>query len=47
MYAGGGWIVGTGSPGQPKKVVVYPIASDLWPDGRVITYRHIKLPDEE
>lgn len=46
MYAGSGWIVGTGSPGQPKKVVVYAIASDLWPDGRVITYRHITLPDE-
>jgi cell wall-associated NlpC family hydrolase len=46
MYAGEGWVVGTGSPGQPPRVVVYPFASDLRADGRVITFRHIALPDE-
>jgi cell wall-associated NlpC family hydrolase len=46
MYAGDGWVVGTGSPGQPAMVVVYPLSSDVKNDGRVITYRHIKLPDE-
>ena len=46
MYAGDGWLIGTGSPGQPKEVVIYPFADDLKSDGRVITYRHITLPDE-
>lgn len=46
MYAGSGWVIGTGSPGQPKEVVVYPITDDLRDDGRVITYRHIELTDE-
>jgi cell wall-associated NlpC family hydrolase len=46
MYAGSGWVIGTGTPGQPARVVVYPITYDLRDDGRVITYRHIPLPDE-
>ena len=46
MYAGDGWVIGTGSPGQPKRVVVYPLSDDLRDDGRVITYRHIELEDE-
>ena len=46
MYAGDGWVIGTGTPGQPPKVVVYPITYDLRDDGRIITYRHITLPDE-
>lgn len=46
MYAGEGWVIGTGSPGQPKKVVVYPLQDDVANDGRVITYRHIELSDE-
>jgi len=46
MYAGDGWVVGTGSPGQPKEVVVYPLSDDLRDDGRVITHRHIELADE-
>ena len=46
MYAGNGWVIGTGTPGQPPKVGVYPITYDLQGDGRIITYRHITLPDE-
>jgi len=46
MYAGQGWVIGTGSPGQPPEVVVYPITDDLRDDGRVITYRHLRLADE-
>lgn len=46
MYAGDGWVIGTGSPGQPAEVVVYPLSSDLKNDGRVITFRHVKLRDE-
>jgi cell wall-associated NlpC family hydrolase len=46
MYAGDGWVIGTGTPGQPQKVVVYPITYDLRADGRIITYRHIRLSDE-
>ncbi len=46
LYAGDGWVIGTGSPGQPKEVVLYPLADDLVDDGRVITYRHVILPDE-
>ena len=46
MYAGNGWVVGTGSPGQPPKVVVYPLSADLKNDGRVITFRHVRLQDE-
>jgi len=46
MYAGQGWVIGTGSPGQPAEVVVYPITDDLKDDGRVITYRHVELADE-
>lgn len=47
MYAGDGWVIGTGSPGQPPYVVVYPLAEDLLDDGRVVTFRHIVLPDEQ
>ncbi len=46
LYAGDGWVIGTGSPGQPKEVVLYPLSDDLVDDGRVITYRHIVLADE-
>ena len=46
MYAGDGWVIGTGTPGQPARVVVYPITDDLRLDGRVVTYRHIQLADE-
>jgi cell wall-associated NlpC family hydrolase len=46
MYAGGGWVIGTGTPGEPEQVVVYPLSHDLVNDGRVITYRHIPLKDE-
>lgn len=46
MYAGNGWAIGTGSPGQKPWVVVYPLASDLRVEGTVITYRHIVLDDE-
>ena len=46
MYAGDGWLIGTGTPGQPGEVAVYPLAADLVADGRVLTYRHIRLPDE-
>jgi peptidoglycan DL-endopeptidase CwlO len=46
MYAGDGWVIGTGTPGQPPKVVVYSITYDLRDDGRIITYRHIALPNE-
>jgi cell wall-associated NlpC family hydrolase len=46
MYAGDGWVIGTGTPGQPGEVALYPLSADLVSDGRVITYRHIVLPDE-
>lgn len=46
LYAGDGWVIGTGSPGQPKEVVLYPLSDDLVDDGRVVTYRHIVLADE-
>lgn len=46
LYAGDGWVIGTGSPGQPKEVVVYPLASDLKVENTVVTYRHIQLKDE-
>jgi cell wall-associated NlpC family hydrolase len=46
MYAGDGWLIGTGTPGEPTHVVVYPLAHDLRADGRVITFRHIVLNDE-
>lgn len=46
LYAGDGWAIGTGSPGQPKKVVVYPLASDLKVRNTVVTYRHVQLRDE-
>lgn len=46
MYAGGGWVIGTGSPGQPAEVTLYPLADDLVNDGRVLSYRHIALPGE-
>lgn len=46
LYAGDGWAIGTGSPGQPKVVVVYPLAGDRRIAGTVITYRHIALADE-
>lgn len=49
MYAGDGWVIGTGTPGQPGngKVSTYPITDDLRADGRVVTYRHITLSDEK
>lgn len=47
MYAGRGWMIGTGSPGQPPRVVLYPLSSDLRVKGTTITYRHIKLNDEQ
>jgi cell wall-associated NlpC family hydrolase len=46
MYAGDGWVIGTGSPGQLGKVVLYPLSADLVNDGRVLTYRHVLLADE-
>ena len=46
MYAGDGWVIGTGTPGQLGEVTLYPLTADLVDDGRVITYRHIVLPDE-
>jgi cell wall-associated NlpC family hydrolase len=46
LYAGGGWAIGTGSPGQLSKVVVYPLASDLRIPGTIVTYRHVRLSDE-
>ena len=46
MYAGDGWVIGTGSPGQLMKVMTYPLSDDLVDGGRVLTYRHIVLPDE-
>jgi cell wall-associated NlpC family hydrolase len=45
MYAGDGWVIGTGTPGQPGVVSVYPISYDVVGDGRVITFRHVELPD--
>lgn len=47
LYAGDGWVIGTGSPGQAREVTLYPLADDLVPDGRVITYRHVTLRDEQ
>ncbi|MDR3686608.1 MAG: NlpC/P60 family protein [Coriobacteriia bacterium] len=46
MYAGDGWVIGTGTPGQPPKVTLYPLAADLRRAGDVLTYRHVRLPDE-
>ena len=46
IYVGDGWAIGTGSPGQPKEVVVYPLANDLRVPDTVITFRHIELLDE-
>lgn len=46
MYAGDGWVIGTGSPGQAHEVSVYPLADDLRVNGAVITYRHVTLSDE-
>jgi cell wall-associated NlpC family hydrolase len=46
MYAGDGWVIGIGSPGQPPVVTLYRLADDLVNDGRVLTYRHVKLPGE-
>jgi hypothetical protein len=46
MYAGNGWVIGTGTPGEPGGVVVYPVAHDLVDDGRVIAFLHIVLGDE-
>lgn len=46
LYAGKGWAIGTGSPGQPPEVVVYPLASDFRVPNMVVTYRHVVLPDE-
>lgn len=47
LYAGDGWVIGTGSPGQPPMVVLYPLSDDLHDNGDVITYRHVRLPDEQ
>lgn len=46
IYVGEGWAIGTGSPGQLREVVVYPLADDLSVPGTVITYRHIRLGDD-
>jgi cell wall-associated NlpC family hydrolase len=46
LYAGAGWVIGTGTPGQPSKVVVYPLAMDATRRGLVLTFRHVDLPDE-
>jgi cell wall-associated NlpC family hydrolase len=46
MYAGDGWVVGTGTPGEPSEVALYPLSHDLVADGRVLTYRHVRLADE-
>ena len=46
LYAGNGWVIGTGTPGQPLKVALYPLADDLRALGTVLTYRHLRLPDE-
>ncbi|MDI6692314.1 MAG: C40 family peptidase [Anaerosomatales bacterium] len=47
MYIGDGWVIGTGSPGQPKAVTVYPLASDFaQAPGTIVTFRHVVLPDE-
>lgn len=40
------WAIGTGSPGQPREVVVYPLASDLRVTNTIVTYRHVNLGDE-
>lgn len=46
MYAGDGWVIGTGTPGEPSEVALYPLAHDITRDGTVLTYRHVRLPDE-
>lgn len=46
IYAGRGWAIGTGSPGQPWEVTVYPLADDMRVRGSVITYRHIAFADD-
>jgi len=46
MYAGDGWVIGTGSPGQVPAVSVYPLADELRIKNAVITYRHVTLGDE-
>jgi len=46
LYAGDGWVIGTGSPGQVPEVSVYPLGDELRIKGAVITYRHITLSDE-
>jgi cell wall-associated NlpC family hydrolase len=47
MYAGDGWVIGTGSPGQPGEAMLYRLESDYRSPRTVITYRHIALPDEQ
>ena len=47
MYAGDGWVIGTGSPHQPGEAVLYRLESDYRSPRTVITYRHIALPDEQ
>lgn len=46
MYAGNGWVIGTGTPGEPPAVTLYPLSHDLADNGLVLTYRHITLSDE-
>jgi cell wall-associated NlpC family hydrolase len=46
IYVGEGWVIGTGSPGQLREVVVYPLADDLTVPCTVITYRRIRLGDD-
>jgi cell wall-associated NlpC family hydrolase len=46
LYAGEGWVIGTGTPGQPPKVALYPLSADTTRHGDVLTYRHVRLPDE-
>lgn len=46
LYLGSGWVIGTGSPGQPAEVVVYPLASDFRVPDTVVTFRHVRFSDE-
>jgi len=47
MYAGNGWAIGSVTlPGKPTEVDVYPLSFDLGSKGRIVTYRHVQLPDE-
>ena len=47
MYRGDGWVMGTGTPGQARKVSLYLLKDDLAHTNWTLTYRHITLPDEQ